>query len=77
MKRNASGLVDLLIGMVVLAAICMMSASFMNNSSLNVFGNGSSSKSVKEHVDTTVNEIEQMRQQSIEMQTRAIQQQFE
>jgi len=66
MKKNAFGIIDLLLGLLVLTAICMLSMRTFNSS---IKLNGSSDiKSVQEQVDNTVNEIENMRLESIKLQ---------
>lgn len=66
MKRNAFGIVDLLLGLLILTAICMLSMKTFN-SSINL--NGSKDiKSVQEQIDETVNEIENMRLESTKLQ---------
>ena len=63
MKKNAFGIIDLLKGLLVTTAVVMLvMQTFYKAEPLNTV----TSDKVKEHVDKTVNEIEQMRQQTID-----------
>lgn len=65
MKR-AFGALDLLIALVVMAFIFIISANaFKGATSINLNG-ATDTKSIKQEVDKQVNEIENMRQQSID-----------
>lgn len=69
MKRNAFGAIDLLIGLVITAFVFMIGMNALKGvSSLDLRGNSVDTKSVQEHVDEQVNEIENMRQQTINYQ---------
>lgn len=59
-------LFELIIIIVVLSIVF----ATLSNSSVSLFGNNSVQKNVQEHVDKTVNEIEYMRNQSLEYQKR-------
>lgn len=67
MKR-AFGALDLLIALVVMAFIFMISANaFKGATSINLNG-AADTKSIKQEVDKQVSEIENLRQQSIDIQ---------
>lgn len=67
MKREGFGAVDLLIGLLAMAAIFLISANaFKGVSTLKLNDSPLNSKSVQEQVNDTVNEIENMRQQTLE-----------
>lgn len=67
MKRNAFGAVDLLIGLVITAFLFIMMTNVMKGtSSLKINDTPIDTKSVQEHIDQQVNEIENMRQQTID-----------
>lgn len=67
MKR-AFGALDLLIALVVMAFIFMISANaFKGATSINLNG-ATDTKSIKQEVDKQVSEIENLRQQSIDIQ---------
>ena len=69
MKKGAFGAIDLLIGLVITAFVFLIGMNAMKGlSSVNLNGNSVDTKSVQEHVDEQVNEIENMRQQSINYQ---------
>lgn len=69
MKKGAFGAIDLLIGLVITAFIFLIGMNAMKGlSSINLNGNSVDTKSVQEHVDEQVNEIENMRQQTINYQ---------
>lgn len=64
--RGAFGVIDLLLGLVIISVIFMlMMPTLKGGSSLNINGNDQDTKSIQEHVDQQVQEIQQMRQQSI------------
>ena len=66
MKRNAFGAIDLLIGLVITAVIFLISVNALKGvSTLKLKDSGITQESVQQHVDETVNEIEKMRQESI------------
>ena len=67
MRFKAFGAIDLLIGLVITAFIFFVSINaFKGTSSLKINNTPLNEQSVKEQVDETVNEIEQMRQQTID-----------
>jgi Co/Zn/Cd efflux system component len=69
MKKGAFGAIDLLIGLVITAFVFLIGMNAMKGlSSINLNGNSVDTKSVQEHVDEQVNEIENMRQQTINYQ---------
>ena len=69
MKKGAFGAIDLLIELVITAFVFLIGMNAMKGlSSINLNGNSVDTKSVQEHVDEQVNEIENMRQQSINYQ---------
>lgn len=69
MKKGAFGAIDLLIGLVITAFVFLIGMNAIKGlSSINLNGNSVDTKSVQEHVDEQVNEIENMRQQSINYQ---------
>ena len=60
---------NLLIGLVITAFVFLIGMNAMKGlSSINLNGNSVDTKSVQEHVDEQVNEIENMRQQTINYQ---------
>lgn len=65
--KKAFGAIDLLIGLLITTAIFMVCMNSFKEISINP--KDADTRSVKEHVDAQVNEIEQMRQQSINIQT--------
>lgn len=66
MKRDAFGAIDLLIGLVLTTIVFLIGMNaFKGTSSINLNGSSVDIRSVKEQVDTQVNEIENMRQQTI------------
>ena len=66
MRKSAFGVLDLLITLIVIVMFFMISANLLNSvSSMKV--NGSSDvKSIRQHVDEQVSEIENLRNQTIE-----------
>lgn len=63
MKKNAFGAIDLLIGLLVTAAVVLLvMRTFYRTEPLNTI----TPDSVQKHVDKTVNDIEQMRQETID-----------
>ncbi len=69
MKKGAFGAIDLLIGLVITTFVFLIGMNAMKGlSSINLNGNSVDTKSVQEHVDEQVNEIENMRQQTINYQ---------
>ena len=67
MKRNGFGAISLLLGLVITAIIFLIGINtFKGVSSIKMKDSSIDSQSVQEHVDQTVNEIEQMHQQTID-----------
>lgn len=67
MKRNGFGAISLLLGLVITAIIFLIGVqTFKGVSSIKIKDSSFDSQSVQEHVDQTVSEIEQMRQQTID-----------
>ena len=67
MKRNGFGAISLLLGPVITAIIFLIGINtFKGVSSIKMKDSSIDSQSVQEHVDQTVNEIEQMHQQTID-----------
>lgn len=70
MKRKGFGAISLLLGLVITAIIFLIGINtFKGVSSIKMKDSSIDSQSVQEHVDQTVNEIEQMRQQTIDYNT--------
>lgn len=66
MKLKAFGAIDLLIGLVIVSFVFIIGMNALKGaSSLKINNSPVNEQSVQEHVDETVNEIEQMRQQTI------------
>ena len=67
MKKQAFGAIELLIGLVITAVIFMISMNALKGvSSLKLNGSAVNSESVEEHVDRQVEEIQNMRRQTID-----------
>ena len=67
------GAIDLLIGLVITAIVFMISVNTLKGmSSLNLNNSSVNRESVEEHVDRQVNEIEQMRQYTIQYNNREL-----
>ncbi len=67
MKYKAFGAIDLLIGLVIVSFIFIIGMNaFKGVSSLKINDSPVNQQSVQEHVDQTVNEIENIRQQTID-----------
>ncbi len=67
MKKQAFGAIELLIGLVITAVIFMISMNALKGvSSLKLNGSSVNSESVEEHVDRQVEEIQNMRRQTID-----------
>lgn len=67
MKRKGFGTISLLLGLVITAIIFLIGVqTFKGVSSIKIKDSSLDSQSVQEHVDQTVSEIEQMRQQTID-----------
>lgn len=65
-NRPGFGAIDLLIGLLITTAIFMIGMNAMKGIKLQT--TPADTQSIQEHVDAKVNEIEQMRQQSIDFQ---------
>lgn len=65
-KKDGFGAIDLLIGLLITTVIFMISMNAIKGLKLKEFS--ADTKNVKEHVDEQLNEIEQMRRQSIDFQ---------
>jgi len=66
MKKNGFGAIDLLIGLLLTAVVFMVGMNAMKGVKLQ--NTPADTRSIQEHVDAQVNEIEQIRQQSIDFQ---------
>ncbi len=67
MRKNAFGAIDLLIGLLIASVIFIIGLNSLKGvSSLKLKDSSVNTQSVQEHVDETVNEIENMRQQTID-----------
>lgn len=67
MEKQAFGAIDLLIGLVITAVVFLISMNALKGiSSLKLNGSSVNSESVEEHVDRQVEEIQQMRNQTID-----------
>lgn len=68
MKRNAFGAIDMLIGLVITAFLFIMMMNAMKGtSSLKINDTPIDTKSVQEHIDEQVNEIQTIRQMNIDL----------
>ncbi len=77
MKRSAFGAIDLLIGLVIISFIFLIGINaFKGMSSLKIDKSTVNEQSVQEHVDETVNEIEQMRRQTIDYNKQMLQENY-
>lgn len=71
MKRKAFGAIDLLIGLVITTVLFMIMIPTMKNvGGMKFKGTSVNQKSVEQQVDETVNEVEALRRQSIDAQTK-------
>lgn len=72
MKRNAFGAIDMLIGLVITAVLFIMMMNVMKGtSSLRINETPVDTRSVQEHIDEQVNEIQNIRQQTIDINNNA------
>lgn len=77
MKKDAFGAIDMLIGLVITAVIFIMMMNVMKGtSSLKINETPVDTKSVQEHIDEQVNEIQNMRQQTIDFNNNAQQENY-
>ncbi len=67
MKKQAFGAIDLLISLLITSVILLIGINSIKGiSSLNLNGSSVNKESVEEHVDRQVEEIQNMRQQTID-----------
>lgn len=66
MKRQGFGAIDLLIGLLLMTVVFFIGTSAFKG--VSIMSSKQGAKSVKEHVDKTVDEIENMRNESINYQ---------
>ncbi len=72
MKRKAFGAIDLLIGLVITAFVFIIGMNALKgSSSIKLNSSTVDTKSVQEQVDAQVNQIENMRQQTIDFNQQA------
>lgn len=72
MKRKAFGAIDLLIGLVIIAFVFIIGMNALKgSSSIKLNSSTVDTKSVQEQVDDQVNQIENMRQQTIDFNQQA------
>lgn len=76
MKKQAFGAIDLLIGLLIMSAVFLISANAFKNISTIKINSSNEAKSVQEHVDETVNEIETMRQQTLEIEQQTLKNEY-
>ena len=77
MKLKAFGAIDLLIGLVIVSFVFIIGMNALKGaSSLKINNFPVNEQSVQEHVDETVNEIEQMRQQTINYNKQMLQENY-
>ena len=65
-RRSGFGAIDLLIGLLITTAVFMIGMNAVKG--IKFQNTPADIRSIQEHVDAQVNEIEQMRQQSIDFQ---------
>lgn len=66
LKKSGFGAIDLLIGLLITTAVFMIGMNAMKG--VKFQNTPADTRSIQEHVDAQVNEIEQMRQKSIDFQ---------
>ncbi len=67
MKKDGFGAISLLLSLVIISIIFLIGVNtFKGVSSIKLQDSSINNQSVQEHVDQTVNEIEQMRQQTVD-----------
>lgn len=76
MKKQAFGVIDLLIGLLIMSAVFLISANAFKNISTIKNNSSNEAKSVQEHVDETVNEIEIMRQQTLDIEQQILRNEY-
>ena len=67
MKRNAFGAIDLLLGLLILGVIAVFSMNTFKNTSSTLIPTGNT-KNVRQYVDEQVNQIEDLKKQSEDIQ---------
>ena len=67
MKRNAFGAIDLLLGLLILGVIAVFSMNTFQNTSSTLKPTGNT-KNVRQYVDEQVNQIEDLKKQSEDIQ---------
>lgn len=73
-KLNASGAIGMLLAMLIIALLfILMMPTLKNTSSTGLGENSINKESVEEQVNQQVNEIEKIRQQTVEMNNKATQ----
>ncbi len=73
-KLNASGAIGMLLAMLIIALLFILMMPTLKNTSSTGLGESSINKeSVEEQVNQQVNEIEKIRQQTVEMNNKATQ----
>ncbi len=65
-KKDGFGAIDLLIGLLITIAVFLVGMNAMKG--INLQNTPADTRSIQKHVDAQVNEIEQMRQKSIDFQ---------
>lgn len=65
-KKDGFGAIDLLIGLLITTAVFLVGMNAMKG--INLQNTPADTRSIQKHVDAQVNEIEQMRQKSIDFQ---------
>lgn len=76
MKKQAFGAIDLLIGLLIMSAVFLISTNAFKGFSTIKINSSKEIKSVQEHVDETVNEIENMRQQTLEIEQQTLRDEY-
>ena len=76
MKKQAFGAIDLLIGLLIMSAVFLISTNAFKGVSTIQINSSKEIKSVQEHVDETVNEIENMRQQTLEIEQQTLRNEY-
>ena len=76
MKKQAFGVIDLLIGLLIMSAVFLISANAFKDISTIKINSSNEAKSVQEHVNETVNEIETMRQQTLDIEQQTLRNEY-
>ncbi len=67
MKKNAFGVISLLIGLVIVSVLFIVMMNAMKGIGGKGFGESSvNTKNIEQEIDSQINEIQNMRQQSID-----------